>query len=143
MCGVIGLLIKDRDLEAHLGKMLVSMIAALAERGPDSSGIAVYSGGPEDDLSALRALPTLRISLGSDDAVEWDDVAKWASANFGQSATQVLDSGARIDLPETMADALVASIDAAWPAVRVLGTGRMMSVVKEDRKSTRLNSSHH
>jgi len=131
MCGVIGLLIKDRDLEAHLGRMLVSMIAALAERGPDSSGIAVYSEASEDDPSALRALPTLGISLGSDEAVEWDDVAEWASANFDRSVTQVLDSGARIDLPETMADALVASIDVTWPAVRVLGTGRVMTVVKD------------
>ena len=43
MCGVVGLLMRDRSLEPHLGSMLVPMIEALDERGPDSSGIAVYA----------------------------------------------------------------------------------------------------
>ena len=49
MCGVVGLLLRDRSLEPRLGSMLVPMIEALAERGPDSSGIAVYADndGPE------------------------------------------------------------------------------------------------
>ena len=45
MCGVIGILIKDRALEPALGSMLVPMIEALGDRGPDSSGIAVYADG--------------------------------------------------------------------------------------------------
>ena len=40
------LLIRDPSLEPQLGSMLVPMIEALDERGPDSSGIAVYADRP-------------------------------------------------------------------------------------------------
>ena len=43
MCGVVGLLLKDPGLEPELGAMLAPMIEALSDRGPDSSGIALYS----------------------------------------------------------------------------------------------------
>ena len=46
MCGVVGLLLRDRALEPRLGALLVPMIEALDERGPDSSGIAVYADRP-------------------------------------------------------------------------------------------------
>ena len=53
------------------GSLLVPMIEALDERGPDSSGIALYA-----DRRSDRAAPgrpgVLRLSLGADVAVDWD-----------------------------------------------------------------------
>ena len=46
MCGVAGLLLRDQGLEPLLGSLLVPMVEALDERGPDSSGIAIYADGP-------------------------------------------------------------------------------------------------
>jgi glutamate synthase domain-containing protein 1 len=130
VCGVIGLLVKDPDLEANLGRMVVPMITALAERGPDSSGIAVYSRPIEGDRSGSDE-PTLRVSLGSDAEVEWVDLAQWASARYDGSVARIFASGVRIDLPESTGNELVKSIGEAWPTVHVLGTGRMLSVVKD------------
>ena len=57
MCGVVGLLIKDPALEPRLGSLLVPMIEALGDRGPDSSGIAVYSDGvPAGGAGPLAAV---------------------------------------------------------------------------------------
>ncbi len=52
MCGVIGLLLKDPALEPSLGAMLVPMVEALSDRGPDSSGIAIY--GETDHPATCR-----------------------------------------------------------------------------------------
>ena len=132
MCGISGLLIRDPDLEVELGRMLVPMISALADRGPDSSGIALYSRPVMGEGSAGEETPSiLRVSLGSDEAVPWDDVTDWASSRFSESAIEVFRSGIRIDLVEARADALVSSVREAWPGVHVLGTGRMLTVVKD------------
>ena len=45
MCGIVGLLILDRDLEPELGRLLTAMLVQMTERGPDSAGVAVYSDG--------------------------------------------------------------------------------------------------
>jgi len=42
MCGIVGLFLKNPDLEAALGQHLATMLAGMTERGPDSAGFAVY-----------------------------------------------------------------------------------------------------
>ena len=134
MCGVIGLLLRDRDLEPQLGSMLAPMLEALDERGPDSSGIALYSG------HARRIdgdVPTLRASLGADVPVDWVAVgcslldlcpAGADVARFG--------AGAVLDVPESIFDAVQSCLAAEWPDVRVLGTGWNLRVLKDTGRPT-------
>src|SRR5690606_30847299 len=42
MCGIIGLHLRDSELHAQLGALMENMLAGIAERGPDTAGIAVY-----------------------------------------------------------------------------------------------------
>ena len=42
MCGIVGLFLKKRELEARLGAWLAPMLTGMSERGPDSAGFAVY-----------------------------------------------------------------------------------------------------
>ena len=42
MCGIAGLFLKDQRLEGALGGLIAGMLAALGDRGPDSTGFAVY-----------------------------------------------------------------------------------------------------
>jgi len=42
MCGIVGLLIKKPELQPHLGEWLVPMLEGMAERGPDSAGLALF-----------------------------------------------------------------------------------------------------
>ena len=127
MCGVIGLLIRDPALEPELGRMLVPMVEALAERGPDSSGIALYSR----PTTTPGGAPITQVSLGTDGTVPWDEVAGWVTARFPAAGVRVSGSGARVDVPEAMVDGLVESVRQAWPLVHVFGTGRMLTVVKD------------
>ena len=42
MCGIVGLFSKSPAMEAGLGTHLGAMLAQMAERGPDSAGVAIY-----------------------------------------------------------------------------------------------------
>ena len=43
MCGIVGLFLKDKSMEAQLGAMLTDMLITMTDRGPDSAGIAIYT----------------------------------------------------------------------------------------------------
>ncbi len=45
MCGIVGLLVKNEALRPRLGELMVPMLIGMTERGPDSSGMAVF-GAP-------------------------------------------------------------------------------------------------
>jgi glutamate synthase domain-containing protein 1 len=47
MCGIVGLLIKNRAATGSLGELLLPMFECMSERGPDSAGLAVF-GEPLD-----------------------------------------------------------------------------------------------
>ena len=52
MCGIVGLFLKDQTLQPKLGAMLADMLAKLGDRGPDSAGLAIYSGA-DDGIGKL------------------------------------------------------------------------------------------
>jgi methylamine---glutamate N-methyltransferase subunit A len=139
MCGVIGLLLKDSGLEPALGSLLVPMLGALGERGPDSSGIAVYADGdpftPASAAGGSRTTssgdPVIRVSLGSDREVDWAAVAADLESRWTTSVdVHRFETGAVLrSTGET--DDVAEVLRTAWPDVRVLGVGRAVSVVKD------------
>ena len=54
MCGIVGLLVKRDSLRESLGRLVVPMFECMAERGPDSAGLAVF-GEPVARGSAASA----------------------------------------------------------------------------------------
>ena len=57
MCGIVGLFLKDQMLQPKLGAMLADMLAKLGDRGPDSAGLAIYSGA-DDGVGKLTVQST-------------------------------------------------------------------------------------
>jgi methylamine---glutamate N-methyltransferase subunit A len=72
MCGIVGLFFKRGATAASLGPLLAGMLSQMRERGPDSTGFALY--GHEAPPGAFKA--TLR---APDDGYDWaaleDDLA--------------------------------------------------------------------
>jgi glutamate synthase domain-containing protein 1 len=134
MCGVIGLLLRDRSLEPHLGSMLVSMIEALDERGPDSSGIAVYS---DHDRTDAGGWGRVRISLGSDEPADWGGVQDLLRVKYGGAVDpQAFGAGLVIAAPDGLEEEVRTVIAATWPEIRVLATGRNVRVLKDTGRPT-------
>jgi methylamine---glutamate N-methyltransferase subunit A len=50
MCGIIGLLMKREDQCSELGRLMTPMFDCMAERGPDSAGLAVFGESSPADL---------------------------------------------------------------------------------------------
>lgn len=46
MCGIVGLLLKNRSWDHRMGELLVPMMVGMTDRGPDSAGLAVFAATP-------------------------------------------------------------------------------------------------
>jgi glutamate synthase domain-containing protein 1 len=51
MCGIVGIRLKNPELYPVLGELVVPMLDALASRGPDSTGLAIYCRDAPDDAT--------------------------------------------------------------------------------------------
>ena len=56
MCGIVGIFIKNSKLEPKLGIFVASMLLEMTERGPDSSGAAIYRNPAADKSSKITIL---------------------------------------------------------------------------------------
>ena len=66
MCGIVGLHLKNAELESHLGEFVVPMLDLLASRGPDSTGVAVYRAGRVRRARRnTRSVPRRRTTTGA------------------------------------------------------------------------------
>ena len=128
MCGIVGLHLKNPDLQPRLGELLSAMLEAMTTRGPDSAGIAVYA----DPAGSPGAAPGLRYSLRSETGTDWDLLGKATAADtdcevsvrrLGRDSA-VLESGAGEAL-------FLAAVRRAAPDVTVVGYGHSMVLVKD------------
>lgn len=53
MCGIVGLLVKEKSLRPRLGELMVPMLIGMTERGPDSAGMAVFTDPAAGDRRKL------------------------------------------------------------------------------------------
>jgi len=101
MCGIVGVLLLDRDLEPQLGRLLTAMLVQMTERGPDSAGVAVYADGlPEARRKySCRAEGPAVGMAGAD--VDWPAMAAEIGADattFGRAAVLTGPAGHREEL---------------------------------------------
>ena len=135
MCGVVGLLLRDRELEPRLGELLVPMIEALDERGPDSSGIALYTEPLADTTGGAE--PPIRLSLAADVVVDWMAVGCALLDICGTGADlQRFGAGLVVDLAEDRLPDAHALLATQWPQVRVLGSGTRVRILKDTGRPT-------
>jgi methylamine---glutamate N-methyltransferase subunit A len=121
MCGIVGLFAKSPEVEERLGAHLGAMLAQMADRGPDSAGLAVYR-----DPAAPGAT---KLSLFSEDPDEdWDAVARDLSGPDADVA--VVASHAVVVIEADAADAQ-ALVHRRRPDLRVMSAGERIEIFKE------------
>lgn len=133
MCGIVGLHLKNPDLQPRLGELLTVMLEAMTTRGPDSAGIAVYAdptGSP--GAGAPGAEPDLRYSLRSDTGTDWEILGKALAADTGSDVRvrRLAPDSAVLESPAAEA-VFLAAVRRAAPEVTVAGYGRAMLLVKD------------
>jgi len=123
MCGIIGLLLKDASLRPRLGELLVPMLIGMTERGPDSSGLAVFADAVADDR---RKLSLYCVQPGFD----WRG---FEAAWVGQVGAALFEVNANHCIVTTIAElkSVREWIAAQYPAIHVLSAGRSIDLYKD------------
>src|SRR5215218_10229506 len=113
MCGIVGLFAKHPDVEERLGALLGDMLVQMADRGPDSAGLAVYRDP--------APVGSTKLSLFSADPHE-----DWAALG----AAEVRASHAVIVLEGDAAE-VEARLRAERPDLRITSAGERIEIYKE------------
>ena len=124
MCGIVGLFLKDPKLEPKLGEMLTEMLITMTDRGPDSAGIAIYSG----------ARPGLgKITVQSPEPEDdFRDLDADLHAAIGQPvALMVKSSHAVIEVPLAQLEAARTALRHLRPGLKVMSSGGSIEIFKE------------
>jgi glutamate synthase domain-containing protein 1 len=123
MCGIVGLFLKDPELESHLGSMLAGMLGTMCERGPDSAGFAVYG---EERRGHVKL--TLRLQSG----VEPDTVKDAIATAAGEPiASSLRDTHIVVTVPAGKETSVRQVLAALSDKVAIVGVGRRMEIFKE------------
>ncbi len=122
MCGIVGLFLKDPALEPQLGRLTAKMLDVMADRGPDSTGFAVYGAAAPGSIKL-----TLRGSDGADLCALAAELSKAAGTELpvtlrGDHAVLTIPAAREAELRKLLAERL--------PGVRVAGIGKRMELYK-------------
>ena len=124
MCGIVGLYLKDRKLQASLGALFAPMLIEMTDRGPDSAGFAIY----RDPVGEGQT----KFTLASDDpGIEWKALGAGLENALKCAARIEAQSDHAVLVVEAEAEAAQAWLAANWPDVRVVGSGRGIEIFKQ------------
>lgn len=124
MCGIVGLFLKDKSLEPKLGQMLTEMLITMTDRGPDSAGIAIYSGAGDGmgKITVQSAAPEADFKgLDGDlhDAI-------------GQPVAMIVKSThAVLEMPADQIEAARSALAHLRPGLKVMSVGDSLEIYKE------------
>ena len=123
MCGIAGLFSKSSDVEERLGAHLSAMLSQLADRGPDSAGVALYRD-PAPPGSC-------KVSLFSDDAdAPWAHLSAELAAELGGGDYEVRASHALFVVAAEPAQ-VQGWLRERHPELRVMSIGDRIEIYKE------------
>jgi methylamine---glutamate N-methyltransferase subunit A len=121
MCGIVGLFLKDPELEPQLGAMLARMLGTLCDRGPDSAGFAVY-GRP--------ASGAIKLTIRGPRDYDFAALLRRIAPSGALPVHIVRDTHLVLTIRHEDEMAARAKI-AATPELTIVGGGRRMEIFKE------------
>jgi glutamate synthase domain-containing protein 1 len=124
MCGIAGLFSKSTEIEERLGAHLSAMLSQLADRGPDSAGVAIYRD-PAPPGSC-------KVSLFSPQTPgPWPQLAQELGQDFGEvGEPEVRASHALFVVPAAPAE-IQGWLGRRHPELRVMSVGERIEIYKE------------
>jgi glutamate synthase domain-containing protein 1 len=124
MCGIVGLFAKSFETEALLGTHLAAMLVQLGDRGPDSSGVAIYRA-PAPSGSCKLTL------FSADPGEDWESVTDGLQAAFGGASAPVVRGSHAVVVVETEAAEAESWLKGSAPRLRVMSAGEVIELFKE------------
>ena len=124
MCGIVGLFLKDTALEPKLGAMLTDMLITMTDRGPDSAGIAIYSG---------EAKGKAKLTIQSDTPEQdFENLSTALQQEIQGDVNLTINSThAVLEILESQVSAARMALRSMRPDVRVMSFGTSLEIYKE------------
>ena len=123
MCGIVGVYLKNPELRPRLGEIFSPMLMEMSERGPDSSGVAVYR---ERDATGAGKV----VVHDPDRRVDRDAIAEQAADLGGEVHVERVASHVVLRSAAGAA-ALREWIERACPDLRITSSGAVLEIYKE------------
>ncbi len=124
MCGIIGLLLKNPALRGDLGRLALPMLIGMTERGPDSAGLAVFTGPERDERRKLSL-------YAGEHVVDWHALLRDARESLDAGATLTPRENHALLAVGTSSETARQWVRARFPELKILAAGRAMQVYKE------------
>jgi amidophosphoribosyltransferase len=122
MCGIVGLFLKEKRLYPKLGDLLSDMLITLSDRGPDSTGIAVYSAPSKGKI---------KLTVQSPNAKSDFSFLVAALKKGGIKASVETKSSHAVIKTDAKAKAIREFLAVNYPDIRVMGVGESVEIYKE------------
>ena len=130
MCGIVGLYLKNSELQAQLGSMFQPMLVEMSSRGPDSAGVAIYRNPVE--------LGQTKFSLAHDNPdFSWETLETELAATL-QCSVSIKTVGTHcILVTDADEDKVVRWLKNSQSApddlaeIRIVGSGQSIEIFKE------------
>ncbi len=124
MCGIAGLYMKAPALRERLGSQLALMLGQLADRGPDSAGVAFYR--------EPAPAGSCKVSLYSPAAEPgWDRLGGELEAAFAAALPPAVRASHATFVIETEAETAQAWLAEHHPELRLMSAGSSIEIYKE------------
>ena len=124
MCGIAGLFSKSSTVEETLGAHLSAMLEQLADRGPDSAGVALY----RDPAPAGSVKVTL---FSPEHDYPWHTLEGKLAESFGQVSEPEVRATHALFVVEAEGPQLQRWLAAEHPELRVMSVGERIEIYKE------------
>lgn len=124
MCGIVGLHLRNPELHPRLGELVTAMLCEMGDRGPDSTGVAVY-GDPTLSPPGLGCVSVLEVEPTAEDLGLDVTVARYDETYLvtAQAPSEVLLDAVKKAYP----DALVAGFGADLAVLKGVGHPRVLT----------------
>lgn len=123
MCGIVGLYLKNPDLENQLGALFAPMLSTMTDRGPDSAGFAIYG----DEVNENQTKITLQHEAADYD---WASLAEKLNKEYNIEAVWFQNANAavfKLDLDETTARDAFSQLA---PDAMIMSVGKSIEILK-------------
>jgi methylamine---glutamate N-methyltransferase subunit A len=123
MCGIVGIYLKNEDLNPELGGLLSAMLIEMSDRGPDSAGVALYRDPVPDSSGKL----TLHVA-GSYD---WDALQAEMTTQLKADVKIEIHASHAVVTASTDVTSVQNWLKSEHPDLNIMSAGSAIEIYKE------------
>ncbi|MCE9590938.1 MAG: class II glutamine amidotransferase [Planctomycetes bacterium] len=131
MCGIVGLLIKKPAQRKELGRLLLPMFTCMADRGPDSAGLAVYGTPVAQGLRRFNLFVP-------DRQFNWKKLADRFRDQTGATVELTAVENHAVFVSDVAPGAMRAWLAECDPTPHLLSVGRSIDIYKDEGHPTEI-----